>query len=92
MMAYDKDWTPRPDYVVFNSEYREDRIIDAPQGYERMLNVAYSLSQVFPVVRVDLYNINGKTYFGEMTFTGSGGMMDHFSDAFQYGLGAKVKI
>ncbi|MCR4994665.1 MAG: glycosyl transferase [Bacteroidales bacterium] len=39
-----------------------------PQNFEEMLLVAEKLSQGIPHVRVDLYNINGKIYFGEMTF------------------------
>ena len=33
-----------------------------------MKNIAQSLSTDFPFVRVDLYNIDGKIYFGELTF------------------------
>lgn len=36
--------------------------------YEEMLYVAGKLSEGIPHVRVDLYNVNGKIYFGEMTF------------------------
>ena len=33
-----------------------------------MIQIAARLSQPFPVVRVDLYNVDGVIYFGEMTF------------------------
>lgn len=33
-----------------------------------MFKIAEKLSMGFPMVRVDLYNINGKIYFGELTF------------------------
>lgn len=39
-----------------------------PQGFEEMLEIVQKLSQGLRHVRVDLYNINGKIYFGEMTF------------------------
>lgn len=40
---------------------------------ENMKNIAFKLSQDFDYVRVDLYLVNNKIYFGEMTFTpGSG--------------------
>ena len=32
------------------------------------------LCQGFAHVRVDLYNVNGKIYFGEMTFTNGSGL------------------
>ena len=42
--------------------------IKKPKGFDEMIRIATALSQGFPHVRVDLYNINGKTYFGELTF------------------------
>ena len=39
-----------------------------PQNFDEMLEVAGKLSTNIPEVRVDLYNINGQIYFGEMTF------------------------
>jgi hypothetical protein len=39
-----------------------------PKNYERMLDICRILSKDFPHVRVDLYNIDGKIYFGELTF------------------------
>ena len=38
-----------------------------------MVELAEKLSEPFPFVRVDFYNINGVIYFGELTFyPGSG--------------------
>lgn len=37
-------------------------------GFEEMKNIAEKLSQGVPHVRVDLYETNGKIYFGELTF------------------------
>ncbi len=44
---------------------------DAPPrivNYDDMVRISKELSKGFPFIRVDLYNINGKIYFGEMTF------------------------
>lgn len=41
-----------------------------------MYNLAVELSKYFPFVRVDLYNIDGKIYFSELTFIPTGGMMN----------------
>jgi len=47
--------------------------ISKPAQLQEMLSVARSLSDGIPYVRVDLYNIDGRIIFGEMTFTpGSG--------------------
>lgn len=45
-----------------------------PINLEEMLQVAKKLSQNIPFIRVDLYNVNGKIYFGELTFFPASGM------------------
>lgn len=50
--------------------------IKKPTNYEEMYNLAQKLSKDFPFVRVDLYNINDKIYFSELTFIPTGGMMN----------------
>lgn len=46
----------------------EDKVIEKPKLFDEMLELAAKLSENMPHVRVDLYEINGKIYFGEMTF------------------------
>ncbi len=41
---------------------------EKPENFDKMLEYARILSKGFPQVRVDLYNIKGKIYFGELTF------------------------
>jgi len=50
--------------------------IPKPLHYENMLQYARILSKPFPFVRVDFYIVDDKIYFGEMTFTPSGGLDD----------------
>ena len=45
-----------------------DREIEKPEGLNHMLEIAAKLSEGFPYVRVDLYNLAGRIYFGELTF------------------------
>lgn len=48
-------------------------IVGKPKGFETMIEIAEVLSKGFPHLRVDLYDINGSIYFGELTFfPGSG--------------------
>ena len=42
--------------------------INKPRSFELMKSLAKSLSNTIPHVRVDFYEIDGKIYFGEMTF------------------------
>ena len=44
-----------------------------PENYDKMIEICRILSKDFPHVRVDLYNIKGKIYFGELTFFTSAG-------------------
>lgn len=46
-----------------------------PDNYDEMLKLAKKLSQGFPHVRVDLYNVNGKLFFGELTLYHWSGMV-----------------
>lgn len=46
-----------------------------PALFEEMKVVAQKLSAGFPHVRVDLYQANGKIYFGELTFYHFGGVV-----------------
>ena len=43
--------------------------IAKPQGFEQMKVLAEKLSAGIPHVRVDFYSVNGKVYFGELTFS-----------------------
>lgn len=52
-----------------------DKLPPKPKTFEQMKTLARKLSKGFPQVRVDLYEINGKLYFGELTFYTCGGMV-----------------
>lgn len=45
-----------------------DFSIEKPKSVEEMFDIAGRLSEKLPYARVDLYNVNGKIYFGEITF------------------------
>ena len=40
-----------------------------------LVRIAEKLAAPFPFVRVDLYDVDGKIYFGEMTFTPAKGTL-----------------
>lgn len=42
--------------------------IEKPKGFDKMVELSKKLSKNIPHVRVDFYDINGKVYFGELTF------------------------
>lgn len=51
-----------------------NRQFEKPKNFDKMVDVVETLSQDIPFVRVDLYNVDGKIYFGEITFFPAAGM------------------
>ncbi len=86
---FDLNWN----YLNYaKEEKRNPNKISKPKNLDKMIEYAEKLSNEFEFVRVDLYNINGKIYFGEMTFTPAAGYMDCcYDEVLQY-LGSKMKI
>lgn len=86
---YTPDWKRvdiTTDHEQFKSEY------PCPKNFEYMMDVAKILSKDFPFVRVDLYNINGKIYFGELTFYPWSGYVKFTPDSFDEELGHNFNI
>ncbi len=75
---YDIDWKLtdgiRPGW------HPKRREIPKPQCYNQMLEIAQILSKDFPYCRVDLYEVEGKVLFGELTFTPQANVMDYYTD------------
>lgn len=65
------EWTPVD--IERESYGHYDKIPPKPQNFEKMIQIAEKLAEGFNYVRVDLYNLNGKIIFGEMTFTPASG-------------------
>ena len=63
-----------------------------PENFEEMIEMARTLSADFPYVRVDFYDIDGKIYFGEMTFFPESGYYGFEPDEFDFILGEKFRI
>lgn len=83
---YDIDWSFRD--VSSDHENFGDSM-ERPEGYDEMVAVAAKLAEGFPFVRVDLYNIEGRIYFGELTFYPWSGYVQFTPDEFDFELGEK---
>ena len=57
-----------------------------------MVHNAKILSQGIPFVRIDFYEINGRMYFGEITFFPAGGFGLFTPDKWNYTLGDAIQI
>lgn len=64
--------------------------IIVPEGFEKMKEIAARLSKGHPHLRVDLYNVNGKIYFGELTFYHWSGMIPFVPEEWDYKLGEMI--
>ena len=72
---FDRNWTLEP--ITQEGIDDKDKIIPKPENIEQAFAYAEKLSKDFPYVRVDFYLVNGRIYFGELTFTPSAGMSPH---------------
>jgi len=66
--------------------------IKKPKHYKIMLELAEKLSKPFDYIRVDLYNSNGKIYFGEFTHYPASGTGKYEPRSFDFKLGKYWKI
>lgn len=64
---FDKNWNLQR-LNKRGKEAPEGFTLPKPEGMDKMFGIAAKLSEGLPFARVDLYNIDGKIYFGEITF------------------------
>lgn len=89
--VYDLNWN-RIEGAMSEKALRSRRLLPKPQNLSRMVEIASTLSIGQKQVRVDLYNIDGRIYFGEMTLTSQGGYMDYFTPDFLLEMGSKFDV
>ena len=70
--VYDMEWNLQPWNQGNYCNYTE--AVTKPTNFDEMVRVVNVLCRGFRHVRVDLYNVDGKIYFGEMTFTNGSGL------------------
>ena len=69
---YDRDFKHLP---IVNGHPNAEKLIQKPQNFDEMVKLAEILAKDAPQMRVDFYNVNGKIYFGEITFFHFGGIV-----------------
>lgn len=84
------DWEQAPfkrfDYPAFKDVPKQ------PERFDEMLKLAQNLSKDIPFLRVDFYEINGKVYFGELTFFPGSGLTELSPEEWDYKLGDMIKF
>ena len=90
---FDTQWKSLNRFVQGSGlEIRGQGKIPRPQTLDKMLEITRKLSVDFPFVRVDLYEVNGRIYFGELTFSPACGVFPYFTDEFITEMGEKLRI
>lgn len=86
---YDADWN----YVDVGTDCDKlGDVVPKPEGLKEMKRIAEDLSKDFPCVRVDLYWVNHRAYFGELTFYPWTGYVVFDPKEFDMILGQKFKL
>lgn len=86
--TYDLNWNELP--FIINRFKRVP--VERPMNLDLMSKLARKLSKGFPFVRVDFYEINGKVYFGEMTFTSSSGRDKFYPNEYDLKVGKEINL
>ena len=86
---FDENFNHLPFY---NSHPNTKHKIDKPAGFEKMKELAEVLSAGMPHVRVDLYDIDGRIYFGEYTFYHMSGFQPFRPEEWDYTFGSWIDL
>ncbi|MCD6323428.1 MAG: glycosyl transferase [Clostridiales bacterium] len=87
--AYDMDWNK---VNVHKGKPGVDIKFNKPENFDEMKEIAEILAGGYPFIRVDLYSVEGKTVFGELTFYPDSGIIPFTPDEYNYYLGDLFKI
>ena len=90
--AYDLDWQLMP--FTRNNHPNMKAHAYRPQCFDTMLTLAEKIARYVdnPFVRVDFYEVDGKVYFGEVTFYPEGGFGSFNPIEWDYKLGEWIKL
>ena len=63
-----------------------------PTGFDEMKQLASRLSKGIPQVRVDFYEVNGRVYFGELTFSHWSGLVPFIPEKWDRIFGSWIRL
>lgn len=89
-LFFDQEWNFLP--LNKGDEKLKDVNIPRPKNLEKMIEISRKLSEDFIFCRIDLYNINGKIYFGEITLSPNSGFDPDIKYETDLKFGEKLKI
>lgn len=91
MDLFDLNWNELPQHLSSSAHYVYDPSIkvNRPASLDQMLDACRKLAKPFKEVRADFYDINGKAFFGELTFSSGYGF--YTKEYYNY-LGSKISL
>ncbi len=91
---YDRQWQRQPFTGLQKNAVHAKETHQAPDNYCEMFEIADKLASQIktPFVRIDLYNVNGKIFFGEITFFPNSGMGDFHPSKWNVELGNLIHL
>lgn len=69
-----------------------NRNLEIPEQINKMIMLAEKLSKDIPFLRVDFYEVNGKIYFGELTFFPASGLGKFTNEEWDKTLGSWIEL
>lgn len=89
---YDMNWNFIPEIISYGVTHPGNGDLPRPENLDEMIQIAKTLSKDFKFVRVDLYELGGKVYFGELTFSPAHCVFPSFSEKFDLEMGKLLQI
>lgn len=86
---FDMDWNK---LNIINGHPNAVKTPSKPSNFKELFNIAAALSNGLSHVRVDLYSINGRVYFGEMTLHHFSGLVPFEPDSWDNTFGSWLRL
>ena len=86
---FDADYQHLP---FINGHPNADIVPEKPVCFDEMKQLAAKLSEGIPQARIDLYEVNGRVYFGEITFFHWSGFKPFQPEEWDYRFGEWIRL
>ncbi|MFA5393787.1 MAG: ATP-grasp fold amidoligase family protein [Candidatus Ratteibacteria bacterium] len=85
-------YSPKWDYLNIDSEWKLADYMEKPAQLDSMVTLAEFLGTPFDFIRVDIYLVNNRIYFGELTNYPESGRSSFTPVSYDFELGSKWRI
>lgn len=87
---FDRDWQEIDARIQYPR--KPGSFVPRPKALDEMIDVAETLAEDFPAARVDLYEVSGRIYFGEITFYHASGYQEIVPREFEELMGSWIDL